>query len=173
MDALTNGVKDTQQIAASDLAGRTALESLLLEVDQEERRATVYINCRLQGSVSIPWTPREMANDGGEDLRVVSGRGCGGLLPLGLWSSHGGKGKMQRKTIWEAKQFKLVIPKTLQQKRPTEERRMFFVWIHVVSEENIHTVKSTAGHLKLFHPVTTTMIGRVGCCGIQYIYSWP
>ncbi|XP_050711023.1 cartilage oligomeric matrix protein-like isoform X2 [Eriocheir sinensis] len=74
LDALTNGVKDTRRIAAPDVTGRNTLESLLLEVDQEERRATVYINCRLQGSVSVPWTPGEMANDGGEDLRVYHDR---------------------------------------------------------------------------------------------------
>lgn len=81
LTAMANGVKETQRLAAPDLAGRTTLDSLLLEVDQGEKRASVYINCRLQGSVSMPWTPREMANNGGEELRVVSGQCYEGQLP--------------------------------------------------------------------------------------------
>ena len=73
-DTITNGVKDTQRLTAPAVVGRTALDSLLMVVDQEERRASVYVNCKLQGSVNLPWIPREMANDGDEDLRAVSKR---------------------------------------------------------------------------------------------------
>lgn len=75
VDTITNGAKETLRLPAPSVAGLTALDSVLLEVDQEERRASVYVNCHLQGSVSLPWTPREMANDGDEDLRAVSRRG--------------------------------------------------------------------------------------------------
>ena len=61
-----------------------------LEVDQEERRASVYINCHLQGSVSLPWTPREMASGGHEDLRAVSRRG----EEQGMFQGHSDRQQM-------------------------------------------------------------------------------
>ncbi|MPC67822.1 hypothetical protein E2C01_062008 [Portunus trituberculatus] len=73
INAITNGVKETQRLAAPAVAGNTALRSLLLVVDQAEKHASVYVNCRLQGSVNLPWTPREMADSGSaEALRAVS-----------------------------------------------------------------------------------------------------
>ncbi|XP_045129659.1 cartilage oligomeric matrix protein-like isoform X4 [Portunus trituberculatus] len=75
INAITNGVKETQRLAAPAVAGNTALRSLLLVVDQAEKHASVYVNCRLQGSVNLPWTPREMADSGSaEALRAYHDR---------------------------------------------------------------------------------------------------
>ncbi|XP_042216566.1 cartilage oligomeric matrix protein-like isoform X2 [Homarus americanus] len=73
IDSVINGETLTQKVRAPSVKPRALLRSLLVELDQEDSLANVYVNCHLMGSVTLPKSPRAMASDT-KDLRVYRER---------------------------------------------------------------------------------------------------
>nr|XP_045625740.1 cartilage oligomeric matrix protein-like isoform X2 [Procambarus clarkii] len=73
LESVVNGEAATQRVRAPPVRPRAVVRSVVVEVNQESALATVYVNCRLMGSVNLPKVPRDMAaND--HDLRVYRER---------------------------------------------------------------------------------------------------
>ncbi|KAK8736663.1 hypothetical protein OTU49_004578 [Cherax quadricarinatus] len=74
LESVINGETVTQKVRAPPVKPRVVVRSLVVEINQGSALATIYVNCRLMGSIHLPKAPRDMAAQHDDDLRVYRER---------------------------------------------------------------------------------------------------